>query len=428
MRNIWATTLVLAVMTLGSCQSTPAGDHSPNAQGTVSPPSTTNRVTTTEAPDQPATTTPPTEAVAPSTTPTGPPTTTAAATTTTTPPTTSTAAPTATTTTTTHLPTTTTSPPRTTTSTTTGATEARDPSEEDPEEGFSTHPVSVTTVEFMPGLRADVHAPAPPGNYPVVALVFGGGWAVGDRTRLSPLAHKLASTGMVVVNGEHRTLLGGRRLPAMLGEMDCLAAAAPHLAAPHLSGPAAPVWLMGFSSGAHLAAVSALTDSPPPRDCAYGSPDVAGMIGLAGPYDLDELWNEGILTNLLDSDTIQQHFPELAVFLREQNRAAMQLFLRLLTGTTPDLGDTWNAFNPIHLAQHQPERSFLLITGARDQVVSPIHASRFAQALTTGGHRVLTHTITAADHVALTDPGTVGDVVVNFLTEESNLLTGSESP
>ena len=275
----------------------------------------------------------------------------------------------------------------------------------------------MATVEFMPGLWADVHAPVRPGNYPVIALVFGGGWAVGDRTQLSALAHHLASAGMVVINGEHRTLLSGQQLSGMLEEVGCLAAAAPHLAASHLTGPAHPVWLLGFSSGAHLAAVTTLTDPPPSSLCPYDSPEIGGMIGLAGPYDPDELWNEDILTNLLASEVLRENFPELAVFLQAQNRAAMQLFLHLLTGTTPDTSEVWNSFNPIHHAHNHPERSFLLITGGRDQVIPASHSTRFAQALTAGDHRVLTHTIPEADHFALTGPQTVADVIITFLTK-----------
>ena len=267
----------------------------------------------------------------------------------------------------------------------------------------------------MPGLQADIHAPVRPGNYPVIALVYGGGWTLGDRTQLSGLAGYLASAGMVVINGEHRTLLWGRQLPDMVGEVNCLAAAAPHLAAPHLTRPAGPVWLLGFSSGAHLAAVSTVGDSRLPGQCPYAPAKTGGMIGLAGPYDLDQLWNQGVLTSLLDSEALREHLPQVAVFLEEQNRAAMQLFLRLLTGATPDAPELWNSLNPIHLTLNHPSRSFLLITGAQDQVISPSHTSRFAEALTADGHRVITATVAEADHFALTDPGMVADLILAFI-------------
>jgi len=252
----------------------------------------------------------------------------------------------------------------------------------------------------------------------VIALIFGSGWTLGDRTQLSALADHLASAGMVVINGEHRTLLHGARIPDMLEEVACLAAAAPYWAESHLTGGAGPVWLLGFSSGAHLAAVTALGDAPLPNECPYASTEIAGVIGLAGPYDLDRLWNEGILTQMLDSEVPTEYLPQVATFLQEQSRAAMQFFLRFVTGASPDTPELWYPLNPIHLAHIGPERSFLLITGSEDQVISPIHSIRLAEALTAEGHRVRSHTLTNADHFALTDPQNVGDVILPFLTGE----------
>lgn len=291
------------------------------------------------------------------------------------------------------------------------------PETEEKDEAPAVHEVSVTTVEFMPGLDADIHYPVPPGNYPVVALVFGGGWTVGDHTQLSALADYLASRGTVAVNGDHRTLLRGRRLPDMVGEVACLAAAAPHLAAPYLTGPPGPVWLLGYSSGAHLAALTTLTDPSPAPDCPHAAAPIAGMIGLGGPYDLDELWNGGIPDGFIDLDSLADYFPAAAPLLSRLDTRAMQLFLYLLTGLTPDDAEEWNALNPITQADQRPERPFLLLTGGEDEVTYPHHSARFAEALRSAGHPVSIEIIPHYDHLALTNPDKVGEIISSFVEE-----------
>lgn len=266
----------------------------------------------------------------------------------------------------------------------------------------------------MPGLTADIHAPTQTGDYPVVALVFGRGWSIGDRGQLTALSSYLASHGMVAVNGEYRTLLRNGRIPSMTAEVACLAAAAGHIAKPHLTGPAGPVWLLGYSAGAHLAALAALDSQSQPQ-CPHPPGEIAGVIGLGGPYDLDEMWDSGVPDQFFDSESIATELPLLAPVLRQGDLIAMQIFLHILTGLTPEDGEPWRVLSPINLAQRPPRRSFLLITGAEDEVVYPLHSERFAQALASGGHHVELRGIPHTDHLALTYPETVGDAIRSFV-------------
>ncbi|MDE0673637.1 MAG: prolyl oligopeptidase family serine peptidase [bacterium] len=275
--------------------------------------------------------------------------------------------------------------------------------------------MTVSTVEFMPGLYADVHAPTRPGDYPVITLTFGRGWSIGDRTQLSELARYLASRGMVAVNGEHRTLLRLSRLTSMAGEVMCLAAAAPNLAADHLTRPAPPVWLLGYSSGAHLAALATLTDRPLPPRCPHAPGEIAGMIGLGGPYDIDDLWNSGIPDHFFDAQALAEELPNLASLLEQGDLMAMQLFLHLLTGASPDDAAQWGELNPLSLAGRFPERSFLLVTGDEDELIFPRHSERFAEALQAGGHNVSIEVIPHTNHAALTDPDRVGELIRTFV-------------
>ena len=427
MRSVPTIFLALTVV-LGSCASSHEADVRDPEQ-TVSPatadtePRPTTTTSSAEAAVLSATTT---TTTVPASTSTSTSATTAPATTTTSPSSTTST----TTTTSTTVPTTTTTEPPTTTTTTTSTTTtipapttattdvASDTDTETEDEGDPpVHQITVDTVEFMPGLHADIHAPVQPGSYPVVILAFGGGWTLGDRTQLTRLARFLAAAGVVAVNGEHRTLLDNRRMADMVEEVGCLAAAAPHLAAPYLTEPPGPVWLLGFSSGAHLAAVFTLTENPLLPRCPHEPGKIAGMIGLAGPYDLDEMWNEGLLSRILDSATLGEEFPEIASFLEGPNRTALRLFLGLLTGATPE-EPRWKTLDPISLAPNHPHRRFLLITGAEDRVVPASHSSRFALELITHGHRALTYTIPDADHQSLLNPQKVGEIILDFLAEE----------
>lgn len=267
----------------------------------------------------------------------------------------------------------------------------------------------------MPGLYADIHAPTQPGEYPVITLTFGRGWSIGDRTQLSELSHYLASRGMVAVNGEYRTLFQISGLSSMAGEVACLAAAAPQLAAEHLTTPAAPVWLLGYSSGAHLAALATLTHHPLPPRCPHPPGEIAGMIGLGGPYDLDDLWNGGIPDYFFDAEALAEQLPALAPLLRRGDLMAMQLYLRLLAGASPEEAEEWRDLNPLSLAERHPERSFLLVTGGEDELIYPLHSERFAEALQAGGHDVSLEVIPHSDHGDLTDPETVGEVIRAFV-------------
>jgi len=139
------------------------------------------------------------------------------------------------------------------------------------------------------------------------------------------------------------------------------------------------------------------------------------MIGLGGPYDLDDLWNGGIPDYFFDSEALAEQLPALASAVQQADLIAMQFYLRVLTGASPDEAAEWGALNPISLADRYPERSFLLVTGDEDEVVFPLHSERFAEALQAGGHYVSLETIPHSDHADLTDPEIVGEVIRTFI-------------
>lgn len=143
------------------------------------------------------------------------------------------------------------------------------------------------------------------------------------------------------------------------------------------------------------------------------------MIDLGGPYDLDALWNGGIPDYFFDAEALTEQLPALGSVVQKGDPIAMQFYLRVLTGTSPDEAAEWGELNPISLADRYLERSFLLVTGGEDELVFPLHSERFAEALQAGGHYVLLEAITHSDHADLTDPEVVGETIRTFVNGDS---------
>lgn len=106
---------------------------------------------------------------------------------------------------------------------------------------------------------------------PGVAIlqVHGGGWIAGARTQLSDYSAAWAGMGAAVYSIDYR-LAPAHRFPAALEDLQ---AAILWVKSLH---PGKPLFLFGFSAGANLAALAALT----------GSRDLAGVIAFAGRMDL----------------------------------------------------------------------------------------------------------------------------------------------
>ena len=282
-----------------------------------------------------------------------------------------------------------------------------------PSDGPSPRPsfyvASVSTVEFMPQLFADIHAPVQPGNYPVVTLTYGGGYSALSRTQLSPLAEYLASRGVVAINADYQPLSKGRHLLALLHEVACIAAAAPLLAQPHLAYPAGPVWMLGFSAGALLVALATLSGDIIPQSCPHEPSQIVGMIGLGGPYEIKHVWNEIALATLL---------PEGADWLKqEEERLRAEFFARTVKRHVPE--NLWLFLDPLELAVNHDPRRFLLMAGGADEIAPSFHSQDFTDALVAAGHDVTLEVIPNAYHLALADPQVVGEAIVSFLAINS---------
>ncbi len=140
-------------------------------------------------------------------------------------------------------------------------------------------------VRFVSGHRygphprhtLDVYFPVDAqGPVPVVVFYYGGGWEEGQRRDYRFVGAALAARGVMVILPDYRL----HPEVTHTGFLDDAAAALAwaRAFAPDAGGDPNRIFLMGHSAGAYIAAMLAL--APPWR-----SAPLAGVIGLAGPYD-----------------------------------------------------------------------------------------------------------------------------------------------
>jgi acetyl esterase/lipase len=199
-----------------------------------------------------------------------------------------------------------------------------------------------------PRQRLDVYAPESRTgtNHPVVVYFYGGGWQSGHRSESRGVAQALAARGIVTIAADYR-IYPETVFPGFLDDP----AAAVRWTRDHVrkfGGDPERIFVMGHSSGAHMAAMLA-TD---PRYLAaqgMSNASLAGMIGLAGPY-----------AAIPTSDPhIDEIFPAA---LRQR-----ALPIAFVTGKKPPM---------------------LLAAGTDDTDVDPRNSDRFADALRAHGDAV----------------------------------------
>ncbi len=142
-------------------------------------------------------------------------------------------------------------------------------------------------VAYGPQARQmlDVYQPKgepPEGGFPVVVFFYGGSWHMGERAQYRFMGEALAAHGMVAMVADYR-LYPQATYPDFLP--DCAKAVAYALnEAARFSGNPRRVVVMGHSAGAYNAAMVALD----PRwlsQQGHQPSELAGWVGLAGPYD-----------------------------------------------------------------------------------------------------------------------------------------------
>ena len=177
-----------------------------------------------------------------------------------------------------------------------------------------------------------------PAGAPVVVFFYGGSWDSGERASYLFVAEALASRGFVAVVPDYR-LYPAVTFPGFLD--DAAASVAWTKAhARELGGDPEKLYLMGHSAGAHLAAMVSLDPQYLAR-VGLTPKAVSGFIGLAGPYDFLPLKSPTLKTIFAPEETIARTQP-----------------INFATASAPPA---------------------LLMTGDKDDVVSPGNTTRLAR-------------------------------------------------
>lgn len=144
------------------------------------------------------------------------------------------------------------------------------------------------TVPFAPdiGLSMDVYKPrvAIAGKAPVVVFFYGGSWKRGTRDQYQFVGQRLADNGVLAVIADYRTYPSAM-FPAFMDDA-ARAVRRVHDDAAGWGGDPDKLFIAGHSAGAQIAALLA-TDSRYLSAHGIEPTELAGVIGLSGPYDFD---------------------------------------------------------------------------------------------------------------------------------------------
>jgi len=125
-----------------------------------------------------------------------------------------------------------------------------------------------------PRQRVDVYRPASGAHGTVVVFFYGGNWRGGEKADYRFIGESLSRHAITVVIPDYR-VYPEIRFPTFVED----GARALNWVRDTVAADGARIFVMGHSSGAHMAALLAL-------DPRYGQRDaVAGFVGIAGPYD-----------------------------------------------------------------------------------------------------------------------------------------------
>jgi acetyl esterase/lipase len=136
------------------------------------------------------------------------------------------------------------------------------------------------------GLALDVYRPDGVANAPVPVVVFlyGGSWRRGTREQYRFVGRQLARQGALAIVVDYRT--APRAIfPGFVEDAAAAIAWAKQHAAEH-GGDPARMFLAGHSAGAQIAALIG-TDARYLAAHGLAPRDLAGVIGLSGPYDFE---------------------------------------------------------------------------------------------------------------------------------------------
>lgn len=147
----------------------------------------------------------------------------------------------------------------------------------------STPPAASVTYDAERNLALDIHRPRDAtASAPVIVFFYGGAWQNGNRTQYRFVGSRLARHGVVAIVADYRTWPDAG-FPDFIDD----AARAVRWTRDHVAdhgGDPQRIFLAGHSAGAQIAALLG-TDARHLARVGMAPRDLAGVIGLAGPYD-----------------------------------------------------------------------------------------------------------------------------------------------
>ena len=217
-------------------------------------------------------------------------------------------------------------------------------------------------VAYAPGAgRAlDVYRAAGAKSAPIVVFFYGGSWQRGRRQDYRFVGAALASRGVVAIIPDYRKS-PQNPFPAFMQDAAAAVAWARANAAQY-GGDPKRIFVMGHSAGAHIAALLA-TDGRYLQAVDMRPRDLAGAIGLAGPYDFLPITDPKIK----------------AVFGPEKD---------------------WPVSQPVNFVDGD-EPPFLLMHGAEDVTVRPMNSEHLAARLRVRQEPVTLELVPGTGHVGL---------------------------
>ena len=137
-------------------------------------------------------------------------------------------------------------------------------------------------IRFADGRRGllDVYAPKGVHDAPLAIFFYGGSWEEGDRAGYRFAAMALAKQGIVTVVPDYR-LYPDVRFPDFIAD-GAKAVRWARRNAKEFGADPNLIFLLGHSAGAYIAAMLVLDRTWLKGECRGA---LAGMVGLAGPYD-----------------------------------------------------------------------------------------------------------------------------------------------
>jgi acetyl esterase/lipase len=210
--------------------------------------------------------------------------------------------------------------------------------------------------------RFDVYAPRHPrARAPVAVFLYGGSWQSGDKALYRFVGQSLASRGFITVIPDYRVYPEVRYPDFLRDNAQAVAFAKRH--AGQWGGDPNRLFLIGHSAGAYNAAMLALDRRWLGEVGLDPDRDVAGVVGLAGPYDF--------------------------LPLRDAT-------LKIIFGPEDQRSDT----QPINHADGRAP-PMLLLAGDRDRTVDPGNATRLTAAIRARGGAASAHIYPGLGHVSL---------------------------